>query len=141
MDLQYLKGYDNRMKRKTGLYENGSAMLLLRLGSMMLIAMLLLLNCDNPLDSSIDVKYKVTGTAETVDITYENRDGGTSQEADVEVPWSYSFTGHPGDFVYISAQNQGSTGTVTVTILTDGDVVKTSTSEGAYVIATAHGSL
>lgn len=100
-----------------------------------------LASCDNPLDSSINVKYKVTGTADTVDVTYENSDGGTSQESDVSVPWSYSFTGEPGDFVYISAQNQGQTGTVTVTIYTDGDVFKTSTSEGAYVIATASGSL
>ena len=102
---------------------------------------LAMIGCDNPLDSSIDVKYEVSGTASTVDVTYENSDGGTSQESDVEVPWSYSFTGHPGDFVYISAQNQGQTGTVTVTIYNDGDVFKTSTSEGAYVIATASGSL
>lgn len=111
--------------------------------TIILIALLVLAtaSCDNPLDSSIKVKYKVTGTADTVDVTYENADGGTSQESDVDVPWSYSFTGEPGDFVYISAQNQGQTGTVTVTIYTDGDVFKTSTSEGAYVIATASGSL
>lgn len=97
--------------------------------------------CDNPLDSSIRVKYEVTGTANTVDVTYENEDGGTSQESDVSVPWSYTFDGEPGDFVYISAQNQGESGSVTVTIYTDGDEFKSSTSEGSYVIATASGTL
>lgn len=116
-------------------------MTVLRVIAVLGLIYLALLGCDNPLDSSIDVKYKVTGTAETVDVTYENSSGGVSQESDVEVPWSYSFTGEPGDFVYISAQNQGQTGTVTVTIYRDGDVFKTSTSEGAYVIATASGTL
>ena len=92
-------------------------------------------------DTSIDVEYKVTGTASEVDVTYENEDGGTSQQSNVSVPWSYSFTGDPGDFVYISAQNQGESGSVTVTIYTDGDKFKSSTSSGAYVIATASGSL
>lgn len=112
-----------------------------RISSLILLLGFLLFACDNPLDSSIDVEYKVTGTAETVSITYENSDGGCSQESDVSIPWSYSFTGESGDFVYISAQNQGETGSVTVTIKTDGDVFKQSTSEGAYVIATASGSL
>ena len=95
-------------------------------------------------DSSYDdspsyyaIKYEVTGTASTVDITYENRDGGTSQISDRYLPWEYTFTGKSGDFVYVSAQNQGSSGTVTVTIY-DGDrILDTSTSSGAYVIATA----
>lgn len=116
-------------------------MKLLRFIAGMGLIYLALTGCDNPFDPSIDVKYKVTGTAATVDVTYENSSGGVSQESDVEVPWSYSFTGDPGDFVYISAQNQGQTGTVTVTIYRDGDVFKTSTSEGAYVIATASGTL
>jgi len=100
----------------------------------------LMLGCEL-FDTSIDVEYKVTGTASRVDVTYENEDGGTSQEGNVSVPWTYSFTGDPGDFVYISAQNQGQSGSVTVTIYTDGDNFKTSTSSGAYVIATASGSL
>ena len=87
------------------------------------------------------VEYEVTGSASKVDVTYENEDGGTSQESDVSVPWSYSFKGYSGDFVYISAQNQGETGSVTVTIYKNGSVFKTSTSSGAYVIATASGTL
>ena len=47
----------------------------------------------------------------------------------------------PGTFVYVSAQNNQASGTVVVTIYRDGEVFKTSTSMGAYVIATASGSL
>jgi len=109
--------------------------------------MMLSYNCENlfgpkePEDVIYDVEYKVTGTAFTVDVTYVNEDGGTSQESDVSVPWSYSFRRAEGEFVYISAQNQGNTGTVKVIIFRDGYLFKTSTSEGAYVIATASGTL
>jgi hypothetical protein len=109
-----------------------------------LILLLALMGCkDNEPagPETYQVKYSVTGSATKVDITYENEDGGTSQVAGASVPWSYSFTGEKGDFVYISAQNQDSTGTVTVTIYRDGDTFKTSTSSGAYVIATASGTL
>ena len=44
------------------------------------------------LDGKIDVEYKVTGTANSVDVTYTNKDGGTSQESDVSVPWTKSFS-------------------------------------------------
>ena len=97
--------------------------------------------CSNPYDNSVDVEYRVTGTASLVDVTYVNKGGGTSQNDDVEVPWSYSFEGNRGDFVYISAQNQGETGKVTVAIYRNGTIIESSTSEGAYVIATASGTL
>jgi len=92
-------------------------------------------------DTTIDVEYRVTGSAQTVDITISNEGGGTSQFADQPVPWSYEFEGEEDDFVYVSAQNQGETGTVTATIYKDGKKFKNSTSSGAYVIATASGSL
>lgn len=98
-------------------------------------------SCSNPLSNSVSVRYKVSGTAETVDITYENASGGTSQLSEVELPWSITFEANIGDFVYLSAQNQGDEGSVTVTIYKNGDVFKQSTSEGAYVIATASGTL
>ena len=88
-----------------------------------------------------DVKYEVTGTTTTVDITMENEDGGVSQYSDVSVPWSYEFRRIEDSFVYISAQNQQASGSVIVKIYTDGSVFKSSTSSGAYVIATASGSL
>jgi hypothetical protein len=95
----------------------------------------------NELSKTYGVKYEVTGSAQSVDLTYQNEDGGTSQLSDVSLPWSLSFKGDALDFVYISAQNQGETGTVTATIYRDGEQFKSSTSSGAYVIASADGSL
>ena len=95
----------------------------------------------NELSKSYWVTYDVTGSAWTVDITYTNGDGGTSQLSGVMLPWRTSFSAGTLSFVYVAAQNQGETGTVTVTIYRDGEEFKTTTSYGAYVIASAHGSL
>lgn len=86
----------------------------------------------NELAKDFEVRYEVTGSATTVDVTYQNEDGGTSQVSDVSLPWSVTFTG---------AQNQGEIGTVTCTIYQDGEQFKQSTSSGAYVIASADGTL
>lgn len=100
-----------------------------------------LFSCD-AFETSADFRYTVTGTAKTASLTYENADGGTSQESDVVLPWEYSFSLDKStyNFLYISAQNGTREGTVIVTIYKDGDVYKTSTSSGAFTIATASGS-
>jgi hypothetical protein len=85
------------------------------------------------------VIYKISGTAERVDVTLSNAGGGTEQYSNVYVPKQYSYYSFSDDFVYISAQNQGEYGTVTVSIYVDDVLFKTSTSSGAYVIATASG--
>jgi hypothetical protein len=104
-------------------------------------AMCLMLACSNPFDTSIEVRYEVTGTAELVNITYQNDSGGISQVTNMPLPWSLSFSGDPADYVYLSAQNQGETGSVTVTIYKDGDVFKRASSEGSHVIASVSGTL
>ncbi|MGM0628025.1 MAG: MmpS family transport accessory protein [Candidatus Fermentibacterota bacterium] len=90
---------------------------------------------------SIEVEYEVTGSAYSVDVTYENSGGSTSREYGVGVPWSYRFSADPGDYVYISAQNTGTYGTVTVAIYIDGEIYEAETSERAYCTATASGML
>ena len=85
------------------------------------------------------VVYSITGTAPSVDVTLENDSGGTEQHSDVVNP-IYSFWMQPGDFVYISARNNGNSGTVTCTIMSNDRRVATSTSTGAYVSATCSGS-
>ncbi len=86
------------------------------------------------------VKYVVEGTADEVDVTYASVGGGTAQESNVSVPWEYTFKTERGEFLYISAQNCGKSGTVTVKIYVDEHLYKETTSSGAYVIATASGS-
>ncbi|MCK5785717.1 MAG: hypothetical protein KAH54_04055 [Candidatus Sabulitectum sp.] len=101
----------------------------------------LVLSCSNPFDTSISVRYEVTGSAETVNITYENGSGGISQLTGISLPWSHKFSADPDDYVYLFAQNQGETGSITVTIYSDGDVFKRATSEGAFVVASVSGTL
>lgn len=86
------------------------------------------------------VIYEVTGTARIVGLTIENETGNTEQLDDVRLPYKKTFSIKRGEFVYLSAQNQGESGSVTCTITVDGDVVETATSTGAFVIAGCSGS-
>jgi len=91
--------------------------------------------------STKSIQYSVTGTAGiTVDITISNENDDTSQFSDVLVPWSFSFQAKKGHFLYVSAQNQASSGTVNEIIYIDGKEWKRSTSEGAYVLVSASGT-
>jgi hypothetical protein len=97
--------------------------------------------------STRTVLYEVEGTATSVDITFETP-SGTSQGSNKKVPLAnrdsgkrgISVTMDRGDFVYISAQNQGKTGTVTCKISVDGVLVSKVTSSGAYAIASCDGT-
>ena len=85
------------------------------------------------------VVYEITGSAKSASVTLSNSTGGTEQYSNVSIPWNYTDNSFSGRFLYVSAQNQGEYGTVTVSIYVDNKLFKTSTSSGAYVIATASG--
>ena len=112
---------------------------------MILLLGVILVACDN--DDSWDyssptyqVKYKVGGTTSQASLTYENAQGGTEQ-MDVRVPWEKTIgTVERGDFLYLSAQNQNDSGSITCEIWVDGNRWKHSISSGAYVIASCNGS-
>ncbi|MFO7169889.1 MAG: MmpS family transport accessory protein [Chloroflexota bacterium] len=89
--------------------------------------------------ASYSVTYKISGTARAASLTYTNASGGIEQKEAVSVPWQQSFSARRGQFVSISAQNQGRSGSITCEILIDGVSVKKSTSEGAYRIASCSG--
>lgn len=89
--------------------------------------------------STVSVEYRVSGTAGKASVTYSNESGGTEQRQDVTLPWSHFFQKDGRKFLYLSAQNSGSDGSVSVEILVDGVVFKHSESSGAYVIASASG--
>jgi len=86
------------------------------------------------------VVYEITGSAYFASVTLSNRAGGTEQYANVAIPWSYTDKSFSGSFLYISAQNQGEYGSITVSIYVNNNLFKKSTSSGAYVIATASGT-
>jgi hypothetical protein len=95
---------------------------------------------EEKLPETYSVTYSVTGlSTSSASITYENSTGGTSQET-ITLPWSKSLTFKRDAFLYISAQNKSNIGTVTVSIKANNITIKTSTSNGAYAIATASGS-
>lgn len=102
-------------------------------------ALLALLSCSgkNPLTGSGTVLYRVTGTATRADLTFASSGGGTSQQSNVALPWTTSIAAHDGDFLYISAQNDGQTGCVHVEILSGSKTLNDAQSCGAFVIATA----
>lgn len=85
------------------------------------------------------VVYTISGTASSVDVTLENDSGGTEQHTDLVNP-VFAFWMKPGAFVYIAAYNNGQSGTVTCTIMSNDRRVATSTSSGAYVGATCSGT-
>jgi hypothetical protein len=89
---------------------------------------------------SYQVTYEVTGTALGVSVTYNNSQGGTEQ-GEYNVPFKKTFSMKYGDFMYISAQNSYDRGSVICKIYIDGEEVKSSTSNGAYVIASCSGSV
>lgn len=83
--------------------------------------------------------YEVVGGAKTAGITYETP-SGTSQ-ATIRIPLKdtagdvVTFEMERGDFVYLSAQNKGTSGNIICRISVDGVVVSTNTSSGSYAIA------
>lgn len=93
-----------------------------------------------PPRSCVNVVYKVEGTATGADITMANSTGDTEQAQDRAVPLggvgglSIGCVPH-GQFLYISAQNTGDSGTIKCIIEADGSVVAQAASNGAYVIA------
>jgi hypothetical protein len=86
-----------------------------------------------------NVVYIVSGTAAKADLTYRDDMNVTKQET-VSLPWSRSFKFKADDFMYIAAQNNTNTGSVTSEIRINGAVFKAETKSGAYVISTATGS-
>lgn len=87
---------------------------------------------------NFQVNYSVEGTARAVSITLQNSHGGTEQ-GDYKLPFSENLTMQAGSFAYISAQNLGERGSVTVKIFIDGILWKEASSSGAYKIASTSG--
>lgn len=85
-------------------------------------------------------KYEVSGSAGDFSITCEGAPSGTVQYANVGSGWAYTWTQTGTRWLYMSAQNNTGSGTVTVKIIRDGKVLAQQTSSGAYVIATVDGT-
>lgn len=96
---------------------------------------------DVPATALRRVVYRVSGTADSVELTYQNESGNGEQRTAFMLPWSEEYRMPAGAFMYVSAQNAEASGRVTCEILVDGQVVEQATSQGGYVIATCSGSV
>ena len=85
-------------------------------------------------------KYEVSGSAGDYSITCEGAPSGNVQYANVGSGWVYTWTQTGTRWLYMSAQNNTGSGSVTVKIIRDGKVLAQQTSSGAYVIATVDGT-
>jgi hypothetical protein len=85
-------------------------------------------------------EYEVSGSAGNYSITCEGAPSGTAQYSNVGSGWTYKWTQTGERWLYMSAQNNTSSGTVTVKIIREGKVLAQQTSSGAYVIATVDGT-
>ncbi len=77
------------------------------------------------------VTYQLSGSAPVADyISYQTDTGqsGQTQQANVPLPWTTQFNAIGSEVFVISAQSQGS---ITCTILVDGNVVSQATANGA----------
>jgi hypothetical protein len=87
----------------------------------------------------IEYKYEVTGTSGSYGVTIQNADGVTQQYSAVGNGWSYKWTQTGTRWLYLSSQNNNSTGNVTVRIYKAGKIVAENTSYGGYTIANVNG--
>ncbi len=85
-----------------------------------------------------NVRYKVS--CASCSLTYSDS-GDNTQQHPADGDWSLDFEGEPGQFLYLSAQNELASGSVSVSITVNGDQVDSATSTGGYVVATASGSV
>ena len=90
--------------------------------------------CSGSAYKTSKVTYRVDGTGRA-SLTYSNATGGTEQR-EVTLPWTQTFDGSPGEFLYLSAQNEEEYGGVVASISINGRVVKDATSSGGFTIAT-----
>lgn len=86
------------------------------------------------------VTYEVVGTARSADLTYQNAEGDTVQKT-IHTPWRLNLEAAPGAFLYLSAQNNNASGSVTCRIYVTGQLVRHATSTGAYKICDVSGTL
>jgi len=111
-----------------------------KIAQIILIAVLIIATagCEKE-EVNVEYKYEVTGTGGSYDVTIQNTDNNVQQYSNVGNGWWYKWTQTGSRWLYLSAQNNNSTGNVTVKIYRAGKVVAENTSYGGYTIATVDG--
>jgi hypothetical protein len=81
----------------------------------------------NTADEQHTARYELSGNSPVAEYISYQTDTGQYQEANVRLPWSKQFTTFPTEVFVISAEGPGS---ITCTILIDGNVVSHATATG-----------
>ncbi len=88
--------------------------------------------------STHSLTYSVSGSSDVANVTYGNETGGFEEE-EVHLPWSKTFTAKNGWIFYLLAQNPHESGAISARADADGNLVKQSSSKGAFVSAQVTG--
>ena len=114
----------------------------MRLGMTVLVVGFLLVGCEwgpiGPSDSASPhkIRYTVTGTAESADVTIRGNEGLVDYECR-ELPWVREFVRTFSGTLYISAQSCSEDGTICVRIYVNGYVQDSSCGEPPHATAEA----
>lgn len=85
------------------------------------------------------VSYEVGGTTASSMVSYRTPTASATG-VPVSVPWTLRTEARQGDSLFLSAQNDGSLESVSVIIRVDGQVFRSDSRSGAFVVVTASGT-
>lgn len=106
-----------------------------------LLIFLLVISCDKntwPVVIKKRITYKVSGTANDYWITYVDNLGNYKNVGAKET-WKYEYKAKPNKYVYLSARNNTSNGTVKVEILQNEKVIYSAKTDVPFGAATVSG--
>ncbi len=87
--------------------------------------------------SANTTRYKIaTDCSEGLDLTYTDKAQRVVQERGRKDGWAYGFIPKPGQFLYLYARNNCASGSLTVQLVQDGEVLEENTAMGRDAIAT-----
>jgi hypothetical protein len=88
------------------------------------------------------IRYVVKGDAHDFNVTFKCGHGSkVVQEPHIHKGWKYTFSGHSGDYVYISAQANQPHSAVSVMIYEDGKLVNKVAKAGDYPLVQVSGTV
>lgn len=85
-----------------------------------------------------EIRYIVRGDADDFNVTFKcGNCGEVKQEPHIHKGWKYTFTGHHGDYFYISAQSNKPQSNVNLLVYEDGKLLENIAKTGDYPIIQA----
>lgn len=136
-------GYQQPKKRRVWPWVLGGVLLVMFLGMGACVAFVggVANNIDKESKRQVTVTYEVTGSGNSVAVTYSGHDFNTAQDTGVSLPWTKQVTVDGlGKTVSLTATNGSDSGTVTCRISANGKVLAEQTSSGPFASANCIGN-